>query len=94
MRPTLLVEAVDGTVDDPVEVIGVGKGSVGKVVPLEVAPAMLDGVEFGRILGQPLEREPRPLGKSLGRALARMDRPDRRCRSVSMTTTSGLVRSL
>ncbi len=94
MRPTLLVEAVDGTVDDPVEVIGVGKGAVGKVVPLEVAPAMLDGVEFGRILGQPLEREPRPLGKSLGRALARMDRPDRRCRSVSMTTTSGLVRSL
>ncbi len=74
MRLPLLVEAVDGAVDGTVEVIGVGKGAVGEVVPLEIAPAMLDGVELGGILRQPLEREPGPLGKRLGRELARMDR--------------------
>ncbi len=75
MRLSLLVEAVDGAVDGTVEVIGVGKGAVGEVVPLEIAPAMLDGIELGGVLGQPLEREPRPLGQGLGRELARMDRP-------------------
>ena len=75
MRLSLLVEAVDGAVDGTVEVIGVGKGAVGEVVPLEIAPAMLNRVELGGIFGQPFEREPRPLGQGLGRELTRMDRP-------------------
>ena len=70
----LLVEPLDPAVDGMVEVIGIDKGAVGKVVPLEVAPAAFDGIELGGILGQPLGREPRPFGKCLGGELAGMDR--------------------
>ena len=74
----LLVEPLDPAVDGMVEVIGIDKGAVGEVVPLEVAPevapAAFDGIELGGILGQPLEREPRPFGKRLGGELAGMDR--------------------
>ncbi len=74
MRLPLLVEPLDPAVDGMVEVIGIDKGAVGEVVPLEVAPAAFDGIELGGILGQPLEREPRPFGKRLGGELAGMDR--------------------
>ena len=74
MRLSLLVEPIDPAVDGMVEVIGVGKGAVGEVVPLEVAPAALDGIELGGIFGQPFEREPGPFGERLGGELARMDR--------------------
>ncbi len=93
MKLSLLIEPIDRAVDGMVEVLGVGKGAVGEVVPLEVAPAALDGVQLRDILGQPFEREPRPFGERLGGELAGVDRPDRLCRSVSMTTTSGFRRS-
>ena len=73
MRLALLIEPVDGLVDDAVEFVHVGKGAVGEVVPLEIAPAMLDGVELRRVLGQPLERQPGPLGQRLGGELAGVD---------------------
>ena len=74
MRLPLVVEAFDATMDGLLEVIGVGEGSIGEMVLLEVAPTMLDGVELGRVLGQPLQREPRPRSECLGRELAGMDR--------------------
>lgn len=47
MGLSLLVEPIDPAVDGTVEVIGIGKGAVGEVVPLEVAPAALDRLELG-----------------------------------------------
>ena len=70
----LSVEPADGRMDGMVEVIGIHKGAVGKVVSLEIAPAMFDRVQLGCIVGQPLDREPRPLGQGLARDLAGMDR--------------------
>jgi hypothetical protein len=74
MKLSLLIEPIDRAVDGMVEVLGVGKGAVGEVVPLEVAPAALDGVQLRDILGQPFEREPRPFGERLGGELAGVDR--------------------
>src|SRR5215212_11028552 len=74
MRLALLVEPVDGPVDCTVEIIGIDEGVVDEVVAFEVAPATLDLVQLRRILRQPLDGEPRPVGERLGRDLAGVDR--------------------
>lgn len=77
------IEASDGGVDGAVEVVGIGKGAIGEVMLLEIAPAVLDRVEFRGILGQPFDRQPRACGQRLGRQLASVDR--------SMIATNGLA---
>ena len=74
MGLSLMVEPTHRQMDGTVEVIGISKGAVGEVMPLEIAPPMLDRIQLRRILGQPLKREPWPFGQGLGRALAGMDR--------------------
>jgi len=71
----LVVEPGDGRMETTVEFIGIHEGAVGEVVPLEIAPTMLDRIQLRRILGQPLKREPWSLGEGSGRKLAGMDRP-------------------
>ena len=80
MRLALLVEPVDGAVDCTVEIIGIDEGAVGEVVAFEVAPATLDLVQLRRILRQPLDGEPRPVGERLGRDLAGVARAPARTR--------------
>ena len=73
MRLPLLIEPDHGTMDGTIEVVGIREGAVGEVVPLEITPAAFDRIQLRCILGQPLDREPRPLGEGLSCALARMD---------------------
>ena len=82
----LTVEVFDGCVDGLVERGDVGKGLMGEVMRLEVVPDDLDVVEFGRVLGQPLDREPVcASGEGCEREFADVDRP------LSSTSTTGLV---
>src|SRR3954467_6633111 len=71
---TLDVEGVDGAVDGEVELAGVAEGAVGQVVALQVAPGALDVVQLGRLLREPLDREPGPRGERPPARLARVDR--------------------
>src|SRR3954447_7439345 len=66
----LAVEGLDGLMDGGVEGVGVAEGPVGEVVALQVAPGALDVVQLGRVLRQPLDREPGPLGERLPARLA------------------------
>jgi hypothetical protein len=61
--------------DGSIEMIGVMKGAVGEMVALEVAPGALNIGQLGRVLGQPLDGEPRPLGQGLAGELADVDGP-------------------
>src|SRR3954466_103880 len=66
----LAVEGLDGLVDGGVEGVGVegvgvAEGPVGEVVALQVAPGALDVVQLGRVLRQPLDREPGARGERL-----------------------------
>ena len=70
----LAVEGLDGLVDGDVEGVGVAEGAVGEVVALQVAPGPLDVVQLGRVLRQPLDREPGPRRQRLPARLARVDR--------------------
>lgn len=49
----------EGRLDGLVEVVEIVRDEVGQVGVFGVAPALLDGVQFRRIGGQRLEREPR-----------------------------------
>ena len=54
----------------------ISEGLMGEMMRLEVVPDDLNVVEFGRIFGQPFDRDPvRAGGKGRHRSLARMDRP-------------------
>jgi hypothetical protein len=61
-------------VDRPIEVVDVGEGPVGEMTALQMQPLALDGVELGRVLRQPEDLDPGPLGQRLHRSLARVDR--------------------
>src|SRR4051812_8938309 len=61
--------------DGGVEGVGVAEGPVGEVVALQVAPGALDVVQLGRVLRQPLDREPGARGERLPARLAGVDRP-------------------
>src|SRR3954463_1743619 len=69
----LAVEGLDGLVDGDVEGVGVTERAVGEVVALQVAPGPLDVVQLGRVLRQPLGREPGPRRQRLPARLARVD---------------------
>src|SRR3954453_8603979 len=70
----LAVEGLDGLVDGDIEGVGVTERAVGQVVPLQVAPGALDVVQRGRVLRQPLDREPGPRGERPPARPARVDR--------------------
>src|SRR3954465_14857220 len=59
----LAVEGLDGLVDGDIEGVGVTERAVGQVVALQVAPGALDVVQLGRVLRQPLDREPGARGE-------------------------------
>src|SRR3954470_22771577 len=71
----LAVEASDSVRDSAGESVGIGEGSVGELMLLEVAPASFDVVQFGGVFRQPFEGEPGALGERLCGQLAGVDRP-------------------
>jgi hypothetical protein len=71
----LVVETGDSVRDGVGESVGIGEGSIGQIMLLEVAPASLDVIQFGGVFRQPFEGEPGALGESAGCQLAGMDRP-------------------
>jgi hypothetical protein len=75
MRLSLVVEAGDSVMDGMVESVGIGKGVVGEIMLLEVAPASFDIVQLGGVFRQPFEGEPGALGKRARGQLAAVDRP-------------------
>ena len=74
MAASFVIELHNGFLDGLVEVFGAGEGLVGEVMPLHIAPSLLDVVEFGSVLWQPFDREPgRPLGECCCGCLAGVD---------------------
>src|SRR5215207_7382171 len=74
MTASFVIALHDGFVDGLVEVFGSGEGLVGEVMPLHVAPSLLDVVEFGSVLWQPFDPKPvRPLGEGGCACLAGVD---------------------
>ena len=74
-RHALGVQRVHGLVDRLVERVRISKGLMREMMGLEVTPHDFDVVQFGRILGQPLDGKPvRPGGKRRQGELAGMDR--------------------
>src|SRR3954464_11443572 len=75
MRLPLVVEAGDRVRDGTGESVGIGKGTVGELMLLEVAPASLDVIRLGGVFWQPCEGAPgAPRERLLGR-LAGGERP-------------------
>ena len=70
-----MVETGDSVRDGTGESVGIGEGSVGELMLLEVAPASFDVVQFGGVFRQPFEGEPGALGKRLCGQLAGVDGP-------------------
>ena len=70
-----MVETGDSIRDGVSESVGIGEGSVGELMLLEVAPASLDVIQFGGVFRQPFEGEPGALGKRLCGQFAAVDRP-------------------
>src|SRR5215218_3054055 len=75
MRLPLVVETGDSVRDGVGESIGIGEGSVGELMLLEVAPASLDVIQFGGVFRQLFEGEPGALGERLCGQFAAVDRP-------------------
>jgi hypothetical protein len=64
MAALFVIELHDGFLDGLVEVFEAGEGLVDEVMPLHIAPSLLDVVEFRSVLWQPFDTEPvRPLGE-------------------------------
>lgn len=74
MGLSLVVETGDSIRDGAGESIGIGKGVIGELMLLEIAPASLDVIQFGSIFRQPFEGEPGALGECLCGQLAGVDR--------------------
>ena len=70
-----MVETGDSVRDGAGESVGIGEGSGGELMLLEVTPASLDVIQFGGIFRQPFEGEPRVRGERLCCQLAGVDRP-------------------
>src|SRR3954451_23596971 len=87
----LVVEAGDSVRDGVGESIGIGEGSVGELMLLEVAPASFDVVQFGGVFRQPFEGEPGALGERAGCQLAAVDRPVVENRDQGPGTFGGAV---
>src|SRR6266568_1501346 len=74
MAGSFLIETLDSEGDGGVEFVDGPERLVCEEVPLEVAPGSLDVIEFGRILWQPLDGQPRTLVEGGSGQLADMDR--------------------
>src|SRR4051794_25214251 len=72
---SFVVEAGDSVRNGAFESIGIGEGTIGQIMLLEVAPASLDVVQLGGGFWQPFEGEPGALGECAGCQLAGVDRP-------------------
>jgi Transposase zinc-ribbon domain len=59
----LLVHGIDGIVDGSVEMIDGGKGLMSEEMALQIAPRMLDVIEFRCIFGQPFRSQPSRPGR-------------------------------
>ena len=69
------IELHDRLLDGVIESFRSHESLVRQVMALQIAPALFDVVEFGRILGQPFDRQPgRPFSERGTRCLAGMDR--------------------
>src|SRR3954452_19438746 len=75
MGLSFVVETGDSVRDGAFESVGIGKGTIGQIMLLEVAPASFDVVQFGGVFRQPLDSEPSTLGKRPGCQLAGVNRP-------------------
>src|SRR3954447_19295056 len=75
MGLSFVVEAGDSVRDGAFESVGIGEGTIGQIMLLEVAPASFDVVQFGGVFRQPLDGEPGTLGKRAGCQPAGVDRP-------------------
>src|SRR5918911_3837237 len=75
MDLSFVVEAGDSVRDGAFESVGIGKGTIGQIMLLEIAPAPLDIVQLGGVFRQPLDGKPGTLGKRAGCQLAGVDRP-------------------
>src|SRR4051794_37525130 len=73
MGLSLMVETGDSVRDCPFESVGIGKGTIGQIMLLEVTPASLDVIQLGGIFRQPFEGEPWALGKRARGQLAAVD---------------------
>ena len=93
MRLALAIEAAGGAVDGTIEIVGIDEGAVGEMVLLEIAPAVLDRVQFGRILGQPFCGQPRACGQGLCRQVALVDRAIVEHRNERFGSARGAVSS-
>src|SRR5918998_5919191 len=72
---SLVVETGDSVRDGALERVGIGEGTIGEIMLLEVAPASLDVIQLGGVFRQPFEGEPGSRGKRAGCQLAAVDRP-------------------
>src|SRR4051794_24670762 len=63
---SFVVEVGDSVRDSAFESVGIGEGTIGQIMLLEVAPASFDIVQFGGVFRQPLDGEPGALGKRAG----------------------------
>src|ERR1051326_2122236 len=93
MRLPLAVEAGDSIRDGTGESVGIGKGTVGELMLLQVAPASLDVVQLGGVFRQPFEGEPRARGERLCGQLAGVDRPIIENRDQGLGAFGGAVGS-
>jgi hypothetical protein len=75
MRLPLVVETCDSVGDGAGESVGIGEGSVGELMLLQVAPASFDVVQLGGVFRQPFEGDPGARGERLCCQLAGVDRP-------------------
>src|SRR3954454_21236604 len=91
MGLSFVVEVGDSVRDGAFESVGIGEGTIGEVMLLEVAPASLDVIQLGGIFRQPLEGEPSTLGKRAGCQLAGVDRPIVENRDQGPGTFGGAV---
>ena len=73
MGLSFVVEAVDSVRDGACESVDIGKGAVGELMLLEVAPASFDIIQLGGVFRQPFEGEPSALGKRFCCQLAGVD---------------------
>jgi hypothetical protein len=72
---SLAVETGDSVRDRAFESVGIGEGTIGQKMLLEVTPASLDVVQLGGVFRQPFEGEPSARGERLCGQLAGVDRP-------------------
>jgi len=75
MGSSLMVKTGDGVRDRAFESVGIGEGTIGQKMLLEVTPASLDVVQLGGVFRQPFEGEPGACGERAGCQLAGVDRP-------------------